>query len=177
MSQNVKTIIALTGMMGCGKTTVAKELAALMPDFTRIEMDEIIVQREGMSINDIFTKKGEQYFRNQETVLLKELCANKNLIISMGGGVFLSEENRCCLKEKALCVYLKTDVKTLCNRLKHDKSRPLLKSDNPEKQIKEILDIRSATYEKADVQIETATKPAEQIAKEIMEVYKNYGNV
>lgn len=176
MTQNVKTIIALTGMMGCGKTTVAKELAALMSGFTRIEMDDIIAQREEMSINDIFVKKGEQYFRNQEAALLKELCESKNLIISMGGGVFLSEENRCCLKEKALSFYLKTDVKTLCERLKHDKSRPLLNSDNLEKRIKEILDIRSETYEKADVLIETATKPAEQIAKEIMEVYKNYGN-
>ncbi len=176
MTQNVKTIIALTGMMGCGKTTVANELATLMPDFTRIEMDEIIVQREEMTINDIFAKKGELYFRNQEIALLKELCENKNLIISMGGGAFLSEENRCCLKEKALSFYLKTDEKTLCERLKHDKSRPLLKSDNLEKRIKEILDIRSAAYEKADVQIETSTKPAKQIAKEIMEVYKNYGN-
>jgi len=175
MAKKGRTIIALTGMMGCGKTTVAKELAAILSDFKRVEMDEIIEQRENMSINDIFAQKGEGHFRKVEAQLLKELCALDKLIISMGGGAFLSEENRQCLSDKAISIYLSADEKTIFERVKNDKSRPLLNTGSLEKRIKELLELRAEIYQKADAEVKTDNKDIKQIAKEILEIYNENG--
>lgn len=176
MAKKRKKIIALTGMMGCGKTTTAAELARLLPDFQRVEMDEIIEQHEKMSINEIFAQKGEAYFRTVESQLLKDLCGKQKLIISMGGGAFLSEENRQQLAKKTISIYLSACAETVYERVKEDKSRPLLNSKNPEKKIKEILKQRTPIYEKADVEVKTDNKSVSEIASEIMEIYKKYGN-
>lgn len=175
-SKAKKTIIALTGMMGCGKTTTAAELARLLPEFQRIEMDEIIEQRENKSINEIFAQNGETYFRNAEAKLLDELCTRDNLIISMGGGAFLSEKNRTCIENNAISIYLSANADTIFERVKNDKSRPLLKSDNPKQRIKELLKKRIKNYQKADAEVKTDNKSTEQIAQEILEIYKKYGN-
>lgn len=174
-SKTKKTIIALTGMMGCGKTTTAAELARLLPEFQRIEMDEIIELRENMSINEIFAQKGETHFRNAEAKLLDELCTRDNLIISMGGGAFLSEKNRKSIEHKAISIYLSAKADTIFERVKNDKKRPLLKSDNPKQHIEKLLQQRTKTYQKADVEVKTDNKSTEQIAQEILEIYKKYG--
>lgn len=171
-----KTIIALTGMMGCGKTTTAIEIAKLLTDFKKVEMDEIISQQEEMSINQIFERKGEEYFRAIESRLLKELCNQQKLIISMGGGAFLSPQNRQYLAQNALSIYLSALPQTIYNRVKEDKSRPLLNTKNLENKIKEILKQRTSIYEKADVEIKTDNKSVSEIVQEIMEIYKKYGN-
>ena len=175
-TKHKKTIIALTGMMGCGKTTTAAELAKYLPNFIRVEMDDKIENQEQMSINEIFEKKGEQYFRQIETKLLDELCKQQNLIISMGGGAFLSEENRNFLKQSTITFYLCASSNTIYNHIKDDNSRPLLKSENPKKRIKDILKLRENIYEKADYTIQTDNKNANEVAEEIMEIYTKYAN-
>ena len=86
--------IVLTGIMGCGKSTVGKLLSKQLKNYIFVDTDDVIVDLEGMTIPEIFSKKSEQYFRNLEEGVIEELSQEENLIIALGGGVFESEKNR-----------------------------------------------------------------------------------
>lgn len=175
MKKNSKNI-ALTGMMGCGKSTVAKELKTILADFTWVEMDSYLEKKENKSINDIFSTNGEAYFRELESQYIEYLAKECNQIISMGGGAYLKEVNRKNFSKNSFCVYLKASPETIYGRIKDDNSRPLLKSKNVKLKIKEILKKREEIYELADCIIVTDNKTVNEIALEIVEKYKNYGN-
>lgn len=169
--------IVLVGMMGCGKTTVSNALARLCPEFSLLETDELIENSEGMTINEIFAQKGEAYFRSIENKIIREALSEHGRIISPGGGVFLNDENKQLLNEKAFTVYLSASSETLYNRLKNDNSRPLLKTNkNLVETIKNLLEVRTPHYKKAMVEIVSDNKSAKEIAEEILKEYKNYGN-
>jgi len=85
--------IALTGMMGSGKTTIGRKLAKLLKGFVFVDTDEETVKSEGRTISDIFEQSGEEYFREKETGVLKRILQNDNQIISTGGGIVKSSEN------------------------------------------------------------------------------------
>ncbi|MDE7478489.1 MAG: shikimate kinase, partial [Lachnospiraceae bacterium] len=119
--------IILTGYMGSGKTTVGRNVAKLM-NYTFVDTDELIVEQQNRSINEIFAADGEQAFRDMETALLQKLIADKkeHLVISTGGGMPLRAENRQLLSRLGKVVYLKASPKTIYNRIKGDTTRPLL---------------------------------------------------
>lgn len=164
--------IVLTGMMGSGKSSVAASLAKLLPDFELVELDAVIENREKISINDIFELRGETYFRTVETDIIKELSSRGKLIISLGGGAFLKEENRQLLKANSFSVYLSATVETLYNRLKNDESRPLLKSTDLYSRIECLLNLRREIYELADFEVKTDGKAIDIVASEILRNYK-----
>lgn len=141
--------MVLIGFMGCGKTSVGLRLSFRLRKAIE-DTDKIIEQREGRSINDIFARDGEEYFRQAETQLLRDLagCA-VNQIISVGGGTPVRPENRELLKRIGTVVYLRVQPLTVCERLKGDDTRPLLKGDNPLEKITQLLGQRSAAYEEA----------------------------
>lgn len=161
--------IILVGMMGAGKTTVGKELLNVLKDYTLIDMDFEIENREKMKISEIFEKYGEKHFRELETNLLKELRQNKNQIISTGGGVFEKEENRNILKETGTVFYLKASPEKLFDRIKSQTHRPLLQQGFGIEKVKSILDNREANYSKADIIIDTENMLPQNIVKRIVE--------
>lgn len=148
--------------MGSGKSTVAHQLST---DLGRpyIEMDECIEKQEGLSIAEMFSQYGESYFREKETEFLKSI--NEDGIVSTGGGVILSEENREILSENTV-VYLKASWHTILERLEEDTKRPLWKGDLEEKEsrFKERLSIYERT---ADYIVAVDKKTPKQIAQEI----------
>ncbi len=168
--------IVLVGMMGCGKTSVSAELQKFFPDFALVEMDSELEERAGMKITEIFQIHGEEHFRIAEKQLVTEISTESSQIISTGGGVFLSEENRALLNENSLTVYLSADSETIYERVKTDNSRPLLKSDDPKARISELLAERTPYYKLAHTEISTVGKNVRAIAEEILEKYKNHGN-
>ena len=97
--------IALIGMPGSGKTTVGKELKKILKNYSYFDTDEEIVRLENRSINEMFAKDGEAYFREVETKVLLDILKNDNQIISTGGGIVKSEKNVKELKEKAFTIY------------------------------------------------------------------------
>ena len=111
--------IALVGMMGCGKTTIGKLIAKDL-NFSFIDTDKLIVEKENRSINKIFEENGEEYFREIETSILIKTLNNDNQIISTGGGIIKKDENIKLLKEKSIVIYLKADDKTLYERVKNN---------------------------------------------------------
>lgn len=161
--------ISLIGMMGSGKTTISKLLSEKLADFFWVDTDELIVSKEGKSINDIFSQNGEAYFRKVETEILKSVLSNNNQIISTGGGIVKSVENLKLLKENSKVFYLYADVESLYLRVKNNNERPLLNCDDMYEKINLIFSQRKSLYEKADFIINTVDKEPEMIIEEIIE--------
>lgn len=140
--------IILTGYMGCGKTTVGKHIAKRL-GYTFVDTDEMIVEQQHRSINEIFADDGEAAFRVMETELLKQMIDAKrdHMVIASGGGMPIREENRRLLAVLGRVVYLKASPETIYGRVKEDTARPLLQCENPMKRIEEMLAIREPLYE------------------------------
>ena len=161
--------------MGSGKSTVASCLAKNY-GMEIIEMDELIVEREGMSISDIFAQKGEPYFREAETNLLIEIQSEQNKVVSCGGGVVLCEKNVEEMKKSGQIVFLSAKPETILKRVKDDDNRPLLRGNKNVGFISEMMRQRRPKYEgAADFVVHTDGKTADEICKEIFEKIERVG--
>jgi shikimate kinase len=164
--------VALIGLMGCGKSTIGKLLAQkLNMDF--VDIDQKIEEQEGITISEIFANKGEAAFREIETKLLKTFSSSSNLVLATGGGAVQKEENIATLKENCATIYLKASPEVLFDRIKDDKSRPLLQNNNPLETLRELLNKREANYLKADIIVETEHKSVDEILDEITKNVKS----
>lgn len=168
-----KNNIAFTGMMGCGKTTAAKELSKLLTDFICIDIDEEIEKNTGKKITEIFRYYGEQHFRMIENETIKKIFSGQKLIVSLGGGAFENQRNRDIIEKSAYTVYLKASPEEIFNRIKNELHRPLLKDNVSVEKISEILEKRGINYEKADLTVITDGKTPEETVKEILEVFND----
>lgn len=137
MKSETKNIV-LVGMPGCGKTTIATELAKVTGK-KLVDCDEEIVKREKRSIEEIFEKNGEEYFRNLETQVIKDIGKEKGLIISTGGGCVTREENYFPLKQNGEIFWIKRDINELSTE-----GRPLSKANK----LSEMYEKRKTFYEK-----------------------------
>ncbi len=161
--------ITLIGMMGSGKSTIGKLLAdKIKAGF--VDVDYEIVQNTQMSISDIFSKYGEKYFRELEANTIKSVFQEEGLVISLGGGAFENVETRNYLMEFSNVIYLKTSSDVIFERIKMDKSRPLLKDNMNIETINYIINEREKNYELAKFIISTDNKEPEQIVDEILGV-------
>ncbi len=162
--------IILIGFMGCGKTTVGIRLSYRLRR-TMEDTDKLIEKEEGRTISEIFRTDGEAFFRGLETDCLKKLIRTaRNMIISVGGGLPVREENRALLKQLGTVVYLCASAETIYERTKHDTSRPLLQGDDPKGKIRTLLAEREAIYESAaDIVIDVNQKGFDEILEEIAE--------
>lgn len=171
MTQFDKNIV-LIGFMGCGKSTISRELKNMF-GMDIVEMDELIVEREGMSINEIFKVHGEEYFRNLETNLLIEMQSKTNVIISCGGGTPLREVNVIEMKKNGRVFLLTAEPETILERVKNNHDRPLLEGNKNVEFIRNMMNQRRDKYEAAaDVVIHTDGKSAREICKEIESYYE-----
>ncbi len=153
-------------MMGCGKTTVARALEDRL-GWQRVDTDEWIVGHHG-DISAIFSKHGEPYFRDLETEAVRALPCGEDIIVSVGGGLVLKEENVRLLKAQGKIVYLEASKQTLQRRLEGDTTRPLLAGEALSACLDGLLSARSAIYEKvADATICVDEKTPAEIADEI----------
>ena len=164
----LKEHIFLIGFMGCGKSTNAAYLAE-MTGARQVEMDQMIVENEGMAIADIFKEKGEAYFRELETELIKSFAGVKPAVISCGGGAVLKEENVRLMKECGKIVLLTAEPETIYERVKDSTERPVLNGNMNVGYIEELMEKRRPKYEEAaDVTIATDGKTSEEICEEIL---------
>ena len=167
--------VFLIGFMGSGKSTIA---SCLVKNYgmDMIDMDQLIVEREGMSISDIFAQKGELYFRDVETNLLIEIQGEQNKVVSCGGGVVLREKNIQAMKKSGQVVLLNAKPETILERVKDDDNRPLLRGNKNVQFIREMMEKRRPKYEMAaNFVIHTDGKSADMICKEIIEKVEKTG--
>lgn len=153
----MKNSLILIGYMGCGKSTIGRKLAEISGR-SFLDTDMWIEEKEGMTISKIFELKSEAYFRDLETVCLKELIEERDvktssqktgMVISVGGGLPVREENQVLLKELGKVIYLKAEPETIYERVKTDTTRPLLQTENPLQKIKDMLGDREEKYQAA----------------------------
>ena len=155
--------------MGAGKTTVGIELAKKL-SYKLIDTDQSIENDQSRKIKNIFSEDGEPFFRNLETLKLKELINEENAIISTGGGIVLKDENRSILND-LFTIYLKADFENIFNRIKQDTSRPLLLTDDPYNTAKDIFKSRQSIYESFKVHVCTDNMSPQQVVDEIVNLY------
>ena len=161
--------IVLIGFMGAGKSTVSNFLSTVFA-MEIVEMDEIIVERENMSISDIFEIRGEEYFRNAETNLLIELQSKKNVVISCGGGVPMRERNVAEMKKNGKVVLLTARPETVLERVKDEHVRPIIENNKNVEFIADLMAKRRGKYEAAaDIIIETDGKTTLDICNELVD--------
>lgn len=161
--------IVFIGFMGSGKTTIATKLAHRLK-MEYVSTDDLIEKREERTINEIFTRSGETYFRDIESQIAREVSARDNLVIDTGGGIVLRDENLSSLKATGVVIYLKADPETLMERTKKYKHRPLLNVEDPKRRIMELLNKRTPLYEKADYCLDTGAMTVRQVVDRIAEI-------
>jgi len=159
--------------MGVGKTAVGQKLAQQL-SLTYLDTDDLIEKTEGSSIKEIFAKKGEPYFRELETEVLKTLADYDKFVISTGGGIVLREENVRILKGIGPLILLWAEPAVVYERVKAESHRPLLNVPDPREEINEILAVRKPLYQRAaDFTVDTSSLKVEEAVKEIMQWLKS----
>ncbi len=159
--------LALIGFMGTGKTSVGR-LAAEQLRFEFLDTDEMIQMRTGRTISDIFTTDGEPAFRALEREVVAELADFERTLISTGGGLPTNPENLEALKSHALVVCLWASPEKIWERVRSQSHRPLLHDPDPQKKIRELLEIRAPFYRQADVLINTDLRSAREVAQQVI---------
>ena len=170
----LKKNLVLTGMMGSGKTTIGKYLSQRL-EMGFADVDAIIEKKVGLSVSEIFEKKGEKAFRDVEEIESKKILKKTNLIVALGGGAFINENIRNEIKKSSISVWLDLDIKILYKRVKESKKRPLLKNSSEEELIK-IYNLRKKIYSLADFKVQCSFKNKEQIINEVLQIYEDRQN-
>ena len=161
--------IILIGFMGAGKTTISDYLSTMFA-MNIVEMDQVIEEREEMSIQDIFATYGEEYFRELETNLLIEMQSRKNTVISCGGGVAMRERNVAEMKKNGQVVLLTASPETIYERVKDSNNRPVLNGRKNVQGISELMEQRREKYEAAaDIVVNTDGKTVLQVCEEMIQ--------
>ncbi len=168
---SVPNNIILIGFMGCGKSTVGRELHRLL-GYPLVDMDALIEERAGMPITRIFADDGETKFRDMESSLLEELAQARQSghIIATGGGVVGRPQNRELLQRLGYVVWLCAPASVILNRTRNSGERPLLLTEDPATRIHKLLAEREPWYaETAHLKVDTAGLSSREIAAGILE--------
>jgi shikimate kinase len=160
--------IVMIGLMGAGKTSIGKRLAASL-DMPFSDADQEIEKAAGKTINEIFAENGEAYFRDGERRVIARLLGNGPKVLATGGGAFMNAETRARIAASSLSVWLRADLDTLMARVSRRDNRPLLKSANPRAVMEKLIADRYPVYALADVAIESRDVAHELIVGEIMQ--------
>ncbi len=160
--------IILTGFMGVGKTSVGTRLANDL-GYAFVDTDTIIEADQKMTINAIFSKRGEPYFREVEARIIHDVMERESQVVSTGGGAVIREKNREAFKQSGFVVCLTARPEVILNRIKRETHRPLLQTPDPLSRIKELLENRARFYAAADAMIDTSDKTIETVIAEIKE--------
>ncbi len=161
--------------MGVGKSTIGKILAKKL-NYNFIDVDKLIEEKEGLSINLIFKNKSESYFRNLENEITLLELKKSNSVISLGGGAFINNSIRKSAKKLSTSFWLDVPIDVLIRRLKKSKQRPLLFKKNTAETIKKIYFDRKKIYNEADHRIKCNSLRSKEIVERILYLYEKSGN-
>ena len=160
--------VVLVGMMGAGKSTIGRRLAARLR-LPFLDADTEIEAAAGMSIPDIFETHGEPHFRDGEARVIARLLDSGPGVLATGGGAFMREETRDRIRRQAISIWLKADVDTIMRRVKRRADRPLLQTADPAATVERLLGEREPFYRAADLTIWSREVPHEKIVDECID--------
>ncbi len=161
--------LILVGLMGAGKSSVGKRLAARL-NIPFVDADTAIEEAAGMSIADIFSIYGEAAFRDGERRVIARLLKSGPQVLATGGGAYMNEQTRDEIKAAGISIWLKADLDTLMQRVSRRSTRPLLKTHDPEGTMRALMDVRYPIYAHADYTIYSRDEPHDQVVDEIFQV-------
>ena len=168
----MKKNLTLTGMMGVGKTTIGKALSEhLSMEF--LDVDTIIEKKLNLTVQKIFEKNGEAFFREVEEEVTLQTLKDKNKIISLGGGAFMNPKIRDCVISNTKSYWLYLDLNLLEKRLINSRKRPLLINKNIRLDLEKIYNERKSTYSLANYKIDCNNLSTDLITKKIITLYED----
>jgi shikimate kinase len=163
-----KRSVVLIGMMGAGKSTIGRRMAARLR-LPFLDADTEIETAAGMSIPDIFETHGEPHFRDGEARVIARLLDSGPSVVATGGGAFMREETRDRVRDKAVSIWLKADADVIMKRVRRRSDRPLLQNADPEGTVSRLLGQREPVYATADITIMSRDVPHDRIVDECIE--------
>jgi shikimate kinase len=163
--------VVLVGMMGAGKSTIGRRLAARLR-LPFLDADIEIEAAASMSIPDIFATHGEPYFRDGEARVIARLLDNGPAVIATGGGAFMREETRNRIRDKAVSIWLKADADVIMKRVKRRADRPLLQTEDPAATVSRLLEAREPVYQTAELTIWSRDVPHDRIVDECLDALR-----
>jgi shikimate kinase len=175
---SLKRTVALVGMMGAGKTSIGKRLAARL-EVPFADADHEIEEAAGMSVAEIFAKFGEPYFRDGERRVIARLLGEKPLVLATGGGAYMDEVTRATMKDAAFTIWLKAPIEILLGRVRKrqgaDQTRPLLANNDMRDTLGRLLAVREPVYATADMVLESGDEPHAVLLDKIVAALASHG--
>jgi shikimate kinase len=157
--------VVLVGMMGAGKSTIGRRMAARLR-LPFVDADNEIEAAAGMSIPDIFEVHGEPHFRDGEARVIARLLEGGPILLATGGGAFLRDDTRARIRDKAISVWLKAEADVILRRVRRRENRPLLKTPDPAATIARLIEARHPFYAQTDITLDSRDVPHEKIVDE-----------
>jgi shikimate kinase len=159
--------VVLVGMMGVGKSSIGRRLAARL-GIPFVDADAEIEKAAGMSISDIFARHGEADFRGGEARVIARLLDSGPQVLATGGGAFMNEATRATIKTKGISVWLSAEFDVLVRRIaKRKDERPMLQTDDPAETLRQLIALRDPIYALADIAVQSREAPHDAIVNEI----------
>jgi len=164
----VPKTVALVGLMGTGKTAVGKRLAHRL-GLPFVDADAAIEAAAGnVSIEEIFERHGESFFRAREREVIKRLLSDPVCVLATGGGAYLDEDTRALIREHAISVWLKADIELMMSRVARRNNRPLLKGKDPRAVFEAQIAERYPIYAAADITVESVDGPPDKTLERVL---------
>jgi shikimate kinase len=166
--------IVLVGMMGVGKSSVGRRLAARL-GVPFVDADTEIEKSANMSIAEIFARHGEAYFRSGEARVIARLLDSGPQVLASGGGAVMNPDTRAAIKAKGVSIWLKAEIDVLLRRVaKRKNERPMLATDDPSETLRQLLIAREPFYAQADLTVQSHEGPHDAIVAEIMQALSGF---
>lgn len=167
LARRIDRPIVLVGMMGVGKSSVGRKLAALL-HMSFVDADDEIEQAAQMTIPEIFERFGEAGFRDGERRVIQRLVDGERKVVATGGGAFVNPDTRALILDKAITVWLDSDVETLLERVGRKDNRPLLKQGDPREILTRLRDERRGAYEQAPIHVLSTRGPHSRTLEKVL---------
>jgi shikimate kinase len=165
--------VILVGMMGAGKTSVGRRLAAMLGVPFR-DADSEIEEAAGCTVSEIFERFGEPAFREGERKVIARLLGEAPHVLATGGGAFMDPDTRARIKQSAISIWLKADIELLLERVGRKDTRPLLRTHDRRATLQALLASREPVYAEADITVISDAGPQETVVKRVLAALEEY---
>jgi shikimate kinase len=159
--------IVLVGLMGCGKSSVGRRLASAL-EIKFVDADDEIELAAGQSIPEVFSRYGEEHFRDRESRIISRILEHGPQVLATGGGAFMRAETRERIRACGISVWLKAELPVLMSRVRRRTDRPLLQTSDPEETMRQLMRVRHPVYAKADITVHSRDAPHDAMVGDIM---------
>ena len=167
--------IVMVGLMGAGKSAIGRRLAARL-DMPFLDADNEIEAAAGCSIEEIFQQHGEEYFRDGERRVIARILNGPPVVLATGGGAYMDETTRDLIARTGISVWLRADLETLVRRTARRNNRPLLKTSDPARTLRDLMRVRHPIYERADIVVESDDGPPEETVERVRAALEAFGH-